>query len=148
MTLDEFWSPIGEVDGDSLRSGDDEGAVGPLVEALSTHGEEEIRAFEDVLSRCLYDIDGRRYADAAGESGRSSDGFLYARCYVVARGRAHYEAVKADPAKMPKSLDDWCEPLLYVAQMAWAEATGEDGESWGSQASVSYETGSNQDAWT
>jgi hypothetical protein len=118
-----------------------------LVEALAEYGEAEIKQFEDILAQCLHDIDGRAYADQAGVSGQSSDGFLYARCYVVARGKKHYDSVKADPTRMPKSLDEWCESLLFVAQQAWAAATGEDEESWDHHAPVSYETGSVKANW-
>lgn len=78
--------------------------------------------FEDVLTECLYDLDGEAYADAAGESGKSRDRFLYARCYVVAAGEKFYEKVEDNPSKMPTSIDEWCEPLLYAACRAWAEA--------------------------
>jgi hypothetical protein len=132
-----FWSLIGKIDRDALRDGDEEGAVEPLVEALAEHGEEEMKKFENILAQTLHDIDGRAFADQAGESGRSADGFLYARCYVVARGKGHYDSVKADPTRMPKSLEEWCESLLYVAQQAWTAATGEDEESWDHHAPVS-----------
>ena len=147
MDRSAFWLLIGDVDRGLLRSGDAEVAVEPLVEALAGHSEADIRDFEDLLSQCLHDIDGRIYAEQAGESGRSGDGFLYARCYVVACGKAHYEKVLADPEKMPKSLDEWCEPLLYTAQRAWAAATGRDEEEWDHVAPTSYETGSNGANW-
>ena len=147
MDQSTFWLLIGKIDRDALRDGDEEGALEPLVEALAEYGEAEIKEFENILAQCLYDIDGRAYADQAGESGRSGDGFLYAACYVVARGKKHYDSVKADPAKMPKSLDEWCEPLLSVAQQAWAAATGNDEESWDHNAPVNYETGSNKVNW-
>jgi hypothetical protein len=96
----------------------------------------------------LYDLDGEVYADHAGESGESGDAFLYARCYVVAKGKQHYESVKADPTMMPKSLDQWCEALLNVASKAWAIATGKDEEDWDHDSPLSYETGSNKANWT
>ena len=142
-----FWRLIDKIDRDALRDGDEEGAVEPLIEALAEHPESDIRDFENILAQCLFDIDGEVYADEAGESGQSADGFLYARCYVVARGKKHYDLVKADPSKMPKSLDEWCEALLYVAQQAWAAATGNDEEAWDHDAPVSYETGSNKANW-
>lgn len=147
MDHSSFWRLIAKIDRDALRDGDEEGAVEPLGEALAECSEAEIHAFENILAQCLYDIDGKVYADEAEESGQSDDCFLYARCYVVAQGKQHYEAVKADPTKMPKSLDHWCESLLYVAQRAWAAATGEDEESWDHQSPVSYETGSNKANW-
>lgn len=147
MDQTAFWKLIAKIDRSALRDGDEEGAVEPLVEALAECDEADIRAFENHLTQCLYDIDGQTYADQAGESGRSGDGFLYARCYVVAKGKKHYDALKADPSQMPKSLDEWCEPLLYVAQRAWASATGNNEEAWDHAAPVSYETGSNKANW-
>jgi hypothetical protein len=142
-----FWHLIARIDRSALRAGDDFGAVEPLIEALAEYSEADIREFENMLAQCLYDIDGRQYADQAGRSGRSGDGFLYARCFVVAMGKDYYETVKSDPSKMPKSLDEWCEPLLCVAQRAWAAATGKDQESWNHRRPVSYETGSNKANW-
>ena len=147
MDQSEFWRLIGEIDRDALGDGDDEGAVEPLVEALTQHADTGIKEFENILAQCLYDLDGQAYADQAGDSGQSDDAFLYARCYVVASGKKQYDSVKADPTKMPKSLDEWCESLLYVAQQAWAVTTGRDEESWDHHAPVSYETGSNKANW-
>lgn len=147
MDQSDFWRLIAKIDRAALRDGDDDEAVEPLIEALAGQSESEIREFENILAQCLYDIDGRVYADEAGESGESGDGFLYARCYVVAKGRKHYESVKAAPSKMPKSLDEWCESLLYAAQHAWSIATGNGEETWDYHAPVSYETGSNAAQW-
>ena len=148
MDQSNFWRLIAKIDQGALRDGDEEGAVEPLAEALGECSEGDIKEFENILAQCLYDIDGEVYADEAEESGQSGDGFLYARCFVVAQGKQHYDEVKADPTKMPKSLDQWCESLLYVSQRAWAVATGEDEESWDHHAPVSYETGSNKANWT
>ena len=147
MDLDDFWELIKTVDVKTLDDGDEEGAIEELTTELAALGEEQIRGFEECLARLLHNLDGRAYAENAGKSGESGDGFLYCRCYVVARGRKFYEAALANPAKMPKSLDHWCESLLFVAQNAWAEATGKDPEDWDHHASVDYETGSNKAAW-
>lgn len=147
MTRDEFWKLIDTIDREALRDGDEEGAVEPLIEALAERDPDDILAFEDHLAQALYDIDGRAFADATGESGRSGDGFLYARCYVVACGRKFYESVRADPSRMPDSIDQWCEALLSVAPQAWAQATGQDEDAWDHESPVSYETGSNTTQW-
>jgi hypothetical protein len=141
----EFWTLIARIDADALREGDSEAAVEPLVDALTPLGEERLHAFEEALARKLYALDGRRYAEHAGESGESADGFLYLRCFVVAAGRAEYEAVLRDPSRMPSSPERWCEDLLAVAALAYEASTGRD--NWIHDASVSYETGSNADAW-
>ena len=147
MTENEFWSLISEVNVAALHSGAEDDAVQPLIEKLATVQPNEIEEFEDCLSRHLYLLDGQVYADSAGKSGKSGDGFLYARCFVVASGKAFFEGVLADPAKFPSSIDEWCEPLLYVAQRAWSEVTGKPEEYWDYIASVSYETGSNKEKW-
>lgn len=147
MTGDGFWVCIESIDRNALDDGDEEAAVQPLVEHLATMDVKEIQGFEEHLAQVLYQLDGRRYADNAGQSGKSGDGFLYVRCYVVGRGKEHYERVLADPARMPKSLDQWFESLLYASQNAWSQVTGRAPEEWEYYASVSYETGSNQEGW-
>ena len=147
MTEDEFWELIDTVDTDAIARGDEETAVEPLVEALAAFPPDKIKHFEDHLATVLYRLDGRRYADNAGQSGQSSDGFLYSRCYVVGCGRQQYKATLDDPEQMPKSIDHWFESLLYASQEAWSVATGKDREDWDFEASVSYETGSNKTQW-
>jgi len=147
MDIDDFWRLIRNIDVKALDDGDEEGALEELTTELAALGEEQIQGFEECLAQLLHGLDGRVYAENAGESGESGDGFLYCRCYVVAKGRKFYEAALVNPAKMPKSLDHWCEPLLFVSQNAWAESTGNDPADWGYHASVSYETGSNKAAW-
>jgi hypothetical protein len=142
-----FWKLMSAVDQDALDELDDAAAVEPLIEELSKREERQIFGFEEQLALVLYELDGRVFADHAGESASSPDGFLYARCFVVARGQEHHERVLADPSAMPHSLDEWCEALLYVASRAWAQRTGRDEEEWEFEASVSYETGSNAAKW-
>lgn len=45
---------------------------------------------------------------------------------------------------MPKSLDQWCEPLLYIAREAWEKKTNTE---WDFDIEKSYETGSNVKNW-
>jgi len=101
MTDHEFWQLIALIDVTALDDGDEDEAIAPLEVRLSMKSEAELFAFEEALSQKLYAIDGEQFADQAGESAGSDDGFLYARCYVVAKGRAFYEAVKSDPSRMP-----------------------------------------------
>lgn len=147
MDETEFWRLIGLIDVKALDEGDEDEAIRPLYEALIKKSEEELFAFEEQLALHLYAIDGEVYAENAGDSGGSDDAFLYARCYVVAKGRAFFGAVKADPTLMPKSIEQWCETLLYPHHHAWAHITGRDASAWPFFASVSYESGSNPDLW-
>lgn len=143
----EFWKLIELIDVAALDDGNEDGAIRPLYEALVEKSEEEIFAFEEQLALQLYAIDGEVYADNAGDSGDSDDGFLYVRCYVVAKGREFFEVVKGDPIRMPKSIEQWCETLLYPHREAWAHRTGRDSSEWLFCSSVSYESGSNSDLW-
>lgn len=148
MTTDEFWTLTSRINQTALTSGDEYEAVAPLVHALSALPEEQIQSYEEILCHLLYEIDGEQFADCAGEAGESGDGFLYCRCYVVARGRDFYERVLADPSRIPKTLEEWCEPLLSVTAEAWAAAKGRDPEEWDYTAQVSYETGSHAALWS
>ncbi len=146
MTPDRFWQLIESVDTKTLNKGEgfDSDAIQPLIEALKPLSKSELEEFEDFLAKALYALDGKVYARNAGLSGRSSDGFLYIRCFVVASGRKYYERVINDPKKMPNSFAQWCEGLLYVAKMAW-EAT--HNSEWVYISKLSYETGSNKEQW-
>lgn len=121
MTDTEFWQLISTIDLAALDDGDE--ALAPLRSALGGKAPAELFEFEECLSQKLFAIDGEDFADEAGDSGGSDDGFLYARCYVVAKGRAFYDAVLGDPALMPKSIEQWCEALLYQHREAWADLT-------------------------
>lgn len=147
MTREEFWQHLEVIDREALLEGDEDSAIAPLEERLSTLMVPELESFEEHLAQCLYALDGSAYADESGESGDSDDGFLYARCFVVAQGRNQFEATLKNPKLMPKTLDGWCEALLYPHRNAWARLTGRDGSEWEFNSSVNYESGSNEDLW-
>lgn len=144
---DEFWRQIATIDVRALRRGDEDAAVLPLFESLAQSSQQEIEQFQEHLATALYQLDGRSYADNAGASGNSGDGFLYARCYVVALGKKKYAATLNDPSRMPTNVNQWFESLLYVAGNAWAEATGNEPDAWDFDTSHSYETKSNTEQW-
>jgi len=148
MTTDDFWAFTGHVDLDALDAGDEIQAIAPLVACLSALSRQELESYEEQLAVQLYQLDTEDFAKQAGAAGTSADGFLYCRCYVVARGRVFYESVLANPSQMPRRLEQWCEPLLGAAAEAWAAATGHDPEDWDYETRVSYETGSNSSRWT
>ncbi len=148
MTQEEFWQLIKLVDQDALEQQDEEAALAALEAALADKSIPEIESFYTHLAHALYDIDGETYADNAGDSGGSDDAFLYARCYVVARGRDFYNSVKGDPGKMPQTIEQWCESLLYVAPNAWGRITGSEPNEWEFYPDVSFETGYNTSQWS
>lgn len=147
MTRDEFWQCIGHINQKLLKAGEghDHDAVQSLTVFLATLPPSKIEGFEEQLSQVLYEIDTQEHMRSAGMSAGSSDGFLYARCYAVASGAAFYESVKQDPKKMPKTVNEWCEPLLYVAERAWERFPRP--HKWNYSASVSYESGMNSKGW-
>jgi len=147
MDTKEFWEIISLVDQRSLDDSDDEQAVQPLIIELSTKSESEVSQFQECLAQVLYAIDGQRWMEQAGDSSDSADGFLYVRCYVVARGKEYYSTVLGDPNLMPKSSDQWAESLLYVAGQAWSEITGNDEDDYDCETTVSYESFSNDAQW-
>lgn len=147
MNEREFWRLIAEIEVEKLDRGDERGAVLPLYRALLNKPAGELFAYEETLSRFLFALDGPDFAEAAGESGESGDGFLYLRCYIVAKGRKYYEAVLSGAVPMPDSIEQWCEALLYQHRNAWAASRGCEIGDWPFSASVSYETGSNSALW-
>ncbi len=143
----QFWSLIARLDWD--HEGDDDRVVLPVVQALAAMPRGEIAGFHDLLARKLHALDGREWARASGgmiwweePSSLSVDGFLYARCVVVANGRAFYDNVLANPAAMPKDVE--FEALLDVARQADER---QNGVSEGFDTSVSFETFANARGW-
>jgi hypothetical protein len=97
----------------------------------------------------LFQLDTKAYASNIGKNAYnpdsdyvSADGFLYARCVVVANGRQFYEAVLKDPTKMPK--DSEFESLLGLASGAYESKTGEEFDY---STGCSYESFSNLVGW-
>ncbi len=127
----------------------------PICNALAEMSVEDIGKFEEILTEKLYALDSRAHAIAGidprlpslpdGSEFISSDGFLYQRCYVVANGKQFYEEVLANPSKMPKGIQYEFESLLYVANGAYQQKTGE--EDMPQTSELSYETGSNKKGW-
>ncbi len=128
MTKDEFWALISLLDATALdmeaAEGEPDPVTEPLIRALASLPEEEITAFDDLMSEFLYDLDGEAWAQQAGVSGQFEDLFLYCRCVVVASGREAYAGVFADPSAMPAGME--FERLLDVPAHAWRRKTGTD----------------------
>ena len=105
-----------------------------------------IYLFADRLSAKLYHLDTRAHATAyaANEPDNfiSADDFLYARCAVVAEGKAYYEKVLNDPAQMPDNIV--FEPLLYLADDAFEMKMGIP---FNYMPTYNYETQSNKAGW-
>ena len=144
---DEFWSIIAMLDW--KHEGNDAEVLAPAIRGLAAKSTTDIRRFEERLSYLLYQLDTKAHASNSGElicdpeSGDvSADGFLYARCVVVANGREFYEAVLKDPTSMPKDVE--FESLLGLARDAYESKTGRDLDY---SPGCSYETFSNEAGW-
>jgi hypothetical protein len=112
--------------------------VKALREVLERLSSEELLAFERILERKLYDLDR---AEVHHYIGGSNDGFLYQRGFIVAAGRAYYEAVHANPALAVRDLLE-CEDMCFVAEHMYREKFGEVPES-----GISKGSCSNEAAW-
>ena len=71
------------------------------VTRLATLPLSSIYIFADKLSEKLYSLDTKANAEAYSKNEidnfLSVDGFLYARCAVIAEGKEYYETVLTDP---------------------------------------------------
>ena len=145
-----FWDLIAKLDW--THEGDADKVVEPIVNAIAARRDVEIAGFQNTLAAKLYALDGRAWARESGSdvwwgepNSLSVDGFLYARCAVIANGREFYDLVLADPKLMPK--DRGFESLLYVASTAYERKTGLDASGELDVSNVSFETFSNESGW-
>jgi len=144
-----FWALVARFDW--KHAGDDDDVIGPAVAALSRMSVDDIFAFDDLLSEKLYALDTREMCRGIyrgqldpddGDAYVSADGFLYARCTIVANGRALYEATLADPMAAPQ--DSEFEGLLYLAGAAYEKKVGDE---YPHVTPVSWESFSNTEGW-
>jgi hypothetical protein len=147
VTEKRFWAIINRLEFD--KDGDHDAVIAPAVCALAKRPVEDIIAFHELLAEKLFALDTREYAKHIGEYAYhgpadlfSADGFLYARCAVVANGQFFYEWVLDKPERMPKNSE--FEMLLAVARRAFEQKTGTE---WNHMPRVSYETFSNRAGW-
>jgi hypothetical protein len=147
MSEEEFWLIIDRLDWE--HQGNDQKVLAPAIKALAAKSTADICRFEERFAFLLYQLDTRAHASNIGEYSYdpesdyvSADGFLYARCVVVANGRGFYETVLRDPVQMPKDME--FESLLYLAPKAYELKTGDDFDY---ATGCSYESFSNQAGW-
>lgn len=139
LTEVELWKLLETVD---VERRDGDAAIEPLIVCLAKRSAADIREFQELLAEKLYALDARRFAEHAGDAGSSADAFLYARCFVVAKGKKTYESVLAAPERFPPDCD--LEALLTAAPEAFLRRTGDD---YDEVTHYSYETGSNVAGW-
>jgi predicted DNA-binding WGR domain protein len=134
------------------KQGDDDAIMLPAEKRLATLPVEDIFAFDNILAEKLYQLDGRKYADACypkkqtlvdGTPYMSADDFLYCRCAVVINGQKFYEFTLDYPKNWP--VDVTFESVLYLASNAYERKT--KGGEYPHIPEPSFETYSNLAGW-
>ncbi len=105
---------------------------------LSQLEDEDVAAFGETLAEKLFRLDRRELADAL-EGG--DDGFLGARCFVVAMGREYFEKVLADPTQAVPGPE--LEKLTLLVTSIWRHRFNLDPPA----PKYAIETGTNLDEW-
>lgn len=113
----------------------------PLIDALAKLDKDEIIEFIVERDTKLRSLDGPAFHEASGTK-HSADGFLYARCAVVAMGKEYYYKVLVDPSSFPK--DVWAEWLLYSGEEAYKKRFGEELDFF---SGINYESFFNDELW-
>ncbi|MEU9675633.1 DUF4240 domain-containing protein [Streptomyces parvus] len=150
MTWVDFWALISKLNGEATEE-----SCHRLAEQLSRRPVSDIVAFAERHAEALYRLDQEKFGtlpvvDLTAQDGQpfpqSSDGFLYARCAVVAAGRDVWESVFFDADKFVPYTSTECdgEWLLYVPDQAYELATGEQ---WHRSTRYCCESYSNRDGW-
>ena len=126
MELDRFWELVEAAA--AAANGDCEAQAEQLTAMLEKLAPDEIVSFERHFSGRLaeayrWELWGLAYQL---NGGCSDDGFVYFRCWLLAQGRAAWEAALADPdSLMDHPVAYWsgsdleCEPMLYVTVNAY-----------------------------
>lgn len=126
LSHERFWEIIDLLDWE--KESNDDAVLEPAIAQLSEGSVRHIFEFADILSEKLHALDQKSFAQNIGEDAWqpdkyfSVDYFLYARCCVVANGKAIFEKVLNDPTQMPKDIT--FEGLLYLASMAYERKMG------------------------
>ena len=150
MTWAAFWALIATLNGKATHA-----SCQRLAEELSRRSVPDIIGFAERHAEALYRLDQEKFGilpvfDMTDRNGRpfpqSGDGFLYARCAVVAAGQAVWEGVFFDvdafaPYTSTEYDGEW---FLYVPDQAYELATGKE---WDRSTRYCFESYSNRDGW-
>ncbi|WP_329265520.1 DUF4240 domain-containing protein [Streptomyces sp. NBC_01478] len=150
MTWAAFWALIATLNGEATQA-----SCRRLAEELSRRSVPDIIGFAERHAEALYRLDQEKFgtlpvADMTGRNGgplpQSADGFLYARCAVVAAGQAAWEGAFFDADKFAPYTSAECEGewLLYVPDRAYELATRKE---WDRSTPYCFESYSNKDGW-
>ncbi len=133
VTDKQFWDIVGLLD---WSRGDERTIIEPAIRKLAAMPVREIYMFDEFLRWRVYTLDTRQHAlnfapgvECYGyiddSMPFSTDGFVYCRAMVVAKGQAEYERVLADPTRMAH---EGFELFLYLPHFAYERKTGADYE--------------------
>ncbi len=125
--------------GTTLVNNHTEAMLDALRAILREYQAPQLAAWDGHCERALYDLDREDVHEALDGS---DDGFLYARGFVVAAGRKHYEAVLAEPLKWG-IMDCEEESMCYLASHLHNDLFGD----WPAPTGISRETCSNKEGW-
>lgn len=140
-----FWNTMELCDW--TNEGDDNKVLMPVVKFLSIQEDSVIFEFDDIMSELLNELDTKKLADQCEKADpyMCDDTFLYSRCVALINGSEYYEKAKNGKKKEIWNME--FEALLYVPQRAWAFKHKASEEEYPHFAPLSYETGSNTEAW-
>ena len=96
----------------ALLRGEETKAVEKLSNVLTRLSKSELESFQKLFAQMLDRIDDKSYRNECPGS-QSDDTFLYARCFVIGRGREHFYKVLHNPKLMPKGEESF-EHLLQL----------------------------------
>lgn len=96
-----------------------EDVIPALSEMLDELPADVLAEFDRILERKLHEIDRQEIHEQVGGS---DDGFLYGRGFIVAAGKAYYDAVNADPTRATSDLE--CEEMCYLSWHLYEEKFG------------------------
>lgn len=116
---------------------DEEEWISAIEQQLDRLSSDELLRFDRIIEQKLYQIDREElheYTDG------SDDGFLYCRGFIVALGKAYYDAINARPALA--MMDCECESITYLSLHLYEKKFGDLPAS-----GISRESQSNQAGW-
>lgn len=130
---DAFWALIDRSAADGAGS---EAQLAALRAGLMRLSADQIAQFHQQFEAAMRDANTWKLWGAAylANGGASEDGFAMFRCWLIAQGRATYDAVTADPdalaAILPADSEGALEfyEIAHVAREAWAEKTGKSAD--------------------
>lgn len=100
---------------------------------------EELVSFIHILEERLYHLDRHAIFESTDSS---EEGFVYARCFIIAMGKAYFDAVAGDPSKAVPDAE--AEGFGFTAYSVFADRFDEDFKP---NTKHNISTGSNKQAW-